>query len=172
MDNPRPIPSFLVVKKGSNRSFSSSGLTPRPESVTETRRVCGVFSGRLQDDFPGAVGHLLDRLNTVDHQIENHLLQLNAVAGYRGQILGQLARQVDVVDDCLTGDQGDNALHEVVEIYLGKLRGTGLQMLAQLLNDTAGPLAAPGDVLKGFLDFTPNPGLDSPTNVGLPGNWS
>ena len=85
------MPPDLVVKKASKSRSAFSGSMPTPESSTATRPGRLVQS-RPDHQFARPVGDRRHGLNAVDDQIDDHLLQLHAVAEHRRQRRRQSSR--------------------------------------------------------------------------------
>ena len=74
-----PMPSALLVKNGSKTSFNLSSGMPGPRSDTDS---CGkVFDARSPNaDDPIFAWRILHRVNRIDDQVGNDLLELDAIA--------------------------------------------------------------------------------------------
>ena len=90
MGSPIPMPLARVVKNGSKSRAITSALTPIPESSTETRIWPASSYSRPDQQPPRPAGNAGHRLDSIHQQIQDHLLQLNAVAQHRGQVRREL----------------------------------------------------------------------------------
>ena len=80
MARPMPIPASLVLKKLSKTCARSAAGTPGPLSKTEKTTEPSVIDRRPGIDPARWLARLHDRLDAVDQQVDDHLLQLNPVA--------------------------------------------------------------------------------------------
>ena len=79
--SPIPMPPGLVVKKASKMWPLLLGSTPPPPSLHCHADACWV-RGRANDELAQVPRDTLHRLGAVGQEIHEHLLQLDAVAGY------------------------------------------------------------------------------------------
>jgi hypothetical protein len=93
-----------VVTNGSNtRSRSATGIpNPRSDTVTSTVALPGLLRAHRQAAVRGLALH---GIAAVHQQIEQHLLQLVAIALDGGQPLSQIALDGDVTSQQVTAQQ-------------------------------------------------------------------
>jgi hypothetical protein len=85
IDSPIPMPLALVVKKALNSRSAFAESIPMPESCTATSTSpasCGCDRISISR---GPIGDRRHRFEAVHHEVDDHLLQLNAIAEHRGQ---------------------------------------------------------------------------------------
>ena len=106
--NPMPSPSGFVVTKAVKIRSRSCGSMPTPASCTATR-MASVSSGC--DRMINSRGRSVTAahgFHAVQHQIQEHLLQLNAIAQHGGEIGRQVGLQRHPVAAHLAVGQGDD----------------------------------------------------------------
>ena len=87
------MPLDFVVKKASNSRPAFSVEIPTPQSVTLTCTLLCVFLAGLDHQLARAIRDRLHGFNTIHHQVDNHLLQMDPISHDRGQGRGQLQLQ-------------------------------------------------------------------------------
>lgn len=100
---------------GGARIETRSGVSHvQPDAAT------GVES-RFDDDGSGPIRHFVHRLGRVQQQVEDHLLQLNAVDADSRQVFSELRLQERSAPAQFGGREGEHLACHVVEI--GRLQG-------------------------------------------------
>jgi hypothetical protein len=67
--------------------------------------------------------HLLHGLEGVAHQVQEHLPQLNAVPGYRGEVASEVQRDPHVLRLGIAAHQSDGLVDDVIDIETGLFQG-------------------------------------------------
>ena len=138
MDSPMPIPSALLVTNGSKTSFSLSAGMPGPLSDIESSAKFSTRDVRMLmlRSSLRRVGHRVDR---IDHQVQNDLLKLNAVADDRERDRRRTLYQFDLPSDRPVPTEIRRVSRTtVVEVEILQLEGRLSQQAAHPPNDLAG----------------------------------
>ena len=127
IESPSPMPPGLVVKKGWKMRASVCSSMPHPESVTSMHTPDSV--GRAQQrDLTRAGLARFHRVDAVQQQIEEHLLELHTVAHELRQRLRNLDRERDSLRGRLAADETQDLVDHFAEVELGSSpprRGAG-----------------------------------------------
>ena len=95
IDKPIPMPSVLVVKNEVKIWSITFGSMPLPESLTSDSHPAATFD--LSFDQHPTVGDQFHRLDGIGYEIEEDLLQLHSIAGYRNKCFIQLSAHDNTV---------------------------------------------------------------------------
>ena len=120
MARPRPVPFFLVVKKGSNMPRQMFRRDARP----------GVLEGDLQAGPPAGenfrahrqLAVAADGLDAVEHEVHERLLQLRFVAAHRVGAGTVIAFQHDHPSADLVFQQPQRMVEQLVDAHRGRRR--------------------------------------------------
>src|ERR1700692_1084465 len=82
IESPIPMPPDLVVKKGLNSRSTFSAAIPTPQSATLMSAWPGSSWPDRTDSSP--IRDRLHRFNTIHHQVDDHLLQLDPITKDHG----------------------------------------------------------------------------------------
>ena len=93
IDSPIPRPLDLVVKKALNSRFAFSAEIPTPQSVTLDQDALHLVLTRSDHQFARPIRDRLHCFNTIHHQVDDHLLQLDPITQDRGQSRRQFRSQ-------------------------------------------------------------------------------
>ena len=133
------MPLDLVVKKALNSRSAFSAEIPTPQSFTVTRTWPASSSCDRIVSSRGRSDDRLHRLNTVHHQIDDHLLQLDPISENQGQRRARAPSRSDTRWlDQLKLHQGDDLVNDVIDVErcfldagLGRERTDALDNLAR-----------------------------------------
>ena len=153
MDSPMPMPSALLVKNGSNTSFSLSSGMPGPRSDTDSS--ANLFDSRSPDADDAVFGRrILHRVDPVHDKVENDLLKLDAVAEDRKRIRCDHANQFDVSPDGQRRKKFDGVANEVIEVEIFQFEGCFFQQAAHSSNNFGGAPVILQNILHDILEFS------------------
>ena len=147
MDSPMPRPPGLVLRNGSKSRSMSSGGMPGPRSLTVTSTSESTCRLRTIDDpIPRkAIAH---RIESVQEEVEEDLLELDAVAEDLRQIGVELVQNGDAADHGVAVEQADHFLEDGVEVERPQVRGVFLHERPDPTDDLAGAGVIVGDVVE------------------------
>src|SRR4051812_18062653 len=101
MDKPIPMPFAFVVKNGSNKR--SAFLTQSGTGVAYRNHYVPKFTDpRLHTEYPRSSCNRSHGFDAIDDQIQQDLLQLDAITEHLRQSLCQFALQQDLIPRKLT----------------------------------------------------------------------
>src|SRR5258707_12338795 len=138
MESPIPMPSALVVKNGSKMRSASPGSIPGPESCTWTNTPSVLFADRIRS-FRGRWAGSRMASTRVHDEIDQHLLQLNLVAGHAGETGCEVGAQRDTAPGQLRGQQNTYVLNDPVNVQFRSPECALHQQSANPGNDRARP---------------------------------
>jgi hypothetical protein len=115
IDRPMPMPLDLVVKKASNRRSASLAAIPTPQSSTATEFDRAVLL-RSDHQFARPSDERLHRFNAIDHQIKDHLLELDPICKDQGQGWSEFHLQRNSAAPQLMLHQRDNFVNDVIDV--------------------------------------------------------
>src|SRR5258708_32889472 len=91
-------------------------------------------SMRLDGKLARAV-HVLHRVDAVDHEVHQHLLQLHRISHDLGKVFRQLGSERDRIGHCRAAQENDHLSNDLVYIYELPLRSTLLEEQAGVADD-------------------------------------
>ncbi len=97
-----------------------------------------VFSPLRLDDQLARPLHIPHRIDAIDHQVHQHLLQLHAVSHHLGKIFGQLRPNGDEVSRRLASQENGHLSNDFVQINQLPLRSTLFEKQTDSANDFRG----------------------------------
>ena len=92
----------------------------------------------------GSLADGAHRFDGIDDQVQHYLLELDSISVDERHILGKFGLQRDAIPQQLAGGQGDDFEDGFVDVQLILPRRHLLDERADLANDLAGSIAAPG----------------------------
>ena len=125
MASPRPVPFFLVVKNGSNSRPRFSRAMPTPVSwMWMCNLACSRFAFR---DFRGDRQHAVraHRLQRVEQQVHERLLQLRVVAAHRVRLGLVMALQGNRFSADLVLQQPQRMVEQLMHVHGRESRALG-----------------------------------------------
>src|SRR5580704_2455748 len=84
-------------------------------------------SFRTDEEFLGTVKDRVHRLDTVEEQVENHLLQLHAIARYGAQVLVQISLHGDAPFRSLAAQKTEHLGDDLIQIEIDFIEGRVLE---------------------------------------------
>ena len=171
IDSPIPRPLDLVVKKALNSRFAFSAEIPTPQSVTLTQTCVRVVLTGSDHQVARPIGDRLHCLNTVHHQIDDHLLQLDPITEDRGQSRRKLRSQRYPVIDQLALHQRDGLLDDVVEVERRLLNVGLVRKRADAADHVARPDAVVDDPFHRAPRSRPGRQFRGRASAGRPRRW-
>ena len=148
-----PIPSSLVVKNGSKIAFSLSDGTPGPESVIE------IFADASSTDvllvyLAPSIGCADHRVHTIYDQVQDDLLQLNAVPAHAQRPVNRPAIQLDIARFGLHRKKFKHLTNRFVEIDILRLDCRLPEQATQPPYDLGRSLVVAPDLIDNRLDLS------------------
>ena len=89
IDSPMPMPLDLVVKKALNSRSASSAADPDTAVLHRHQHLVVLVLVRSDHQFARPLRDRLHRFNAIDHEIDDHLLQLDPIAQDQRQALAR-----------------------------------------------------------------------------------
>ena len=155
IDRPMPMPVGLVVKNGAEDPLESApGGMPAPGVDDAISTVCVATAPRASTAMlRRCVRGVVDGVHAVGDQVEQHLLQMNAIAQDRRQIARNLQGQANVARRGVGTHQGDDVLEQLVHVQRHDLDLVAPQHRAHAVDDGARALVVGADVFDDRAQF-------------------
>ena len=103
--------------------------------------------------FLGRSTNRVHRLDPVEKQVENHLLQLHAIARHGRQILTQVRLHGDAPSRSLAGQEVEHLADDLIQVELDFLDGCLLEESADAPHHLSGFLTVANNPFGGFVRF-------------------
>ncbi len=158
MANPMPIPLSFVVKKASkilSGSFRPSAGIPH---LDQDRFRAGPFG--TNEEFLGTIHDRVHRLDPVEKQVENHLLQLHAIARHGRQILTQIRLHGDAPSRRLSAQEVEHLADDLIQVEVDFLDGACLK--SARMRRTTSPASLPSRTILSAASCA----------LAIPGGWA
>ena len=147
-DRPMPIPVGFDVTKGSKIEAHLVGRDARPVVGHLDLHPTPVVHARAHHQPSRAIGRVRHGVEGVHHEIQEDLLQLNAVARHQQEPGREIAVDDDIPEQGVAAHQGDDVGDQVVEQQRATFGSALLEEGAQMLDHLVRVLVRKDDVLE------------------------
>ena len=129
------------------------GFDPRSRIRDGDRDDRRAVPGRPNDQVPRAGVRLPHGLQPIQHQIQHHLLELNAIAAHPRKSLGELDAHRDVANHRVALQEPRHFTHDLVQVERHALEVALLEQRAQPVDHRAGSFLVLDDVADDLRDL-------------------
>ena len=142
IDNPMPRPLGLVVKNALKSCFEFFRIDADTGILDRHEHLVGIVELRSDEEFARASGDSGHGLGAVDDEIDDHLLQLDAIALHRRQLRRKLQPHRRMVGDHFALHEGDHIADDLVYFEPDHLRTALLGEIANAVDHVARAVCA------------------------------
>src|SRR5260370_22222621 len=151
---PYSHPVGLGRVKCLERAFEALRRWSRPRISHRDKRAVGCIACAADQQLSLPFVHCAHCFNGVDDQVQQHLLQLNAIPLHHRQLLRESGLQCDAMPDNLVAGQGGGVEDHLVHVERVVARGYLFNEAADPSDDVARSIAVLDDTPESLPDFT------------------